>query len=119
MDFIVYYFLTIRWLIVAGEFFQLCSYWLLGYTRSILNAYVGAGLGILIVLALGGTAAVFCLFCPSLLLKDLSFLSGMMFSLFIVLLIRYDFLSIFFNMTALHVALSALFIFILINGNSL
>ncbi|MFD0966410.1 Bax inhibitor-1 family protein [Seminibacterium arietis] len=84
----------------------------LGYTLGpILNAYVGAGLGDLIVLALGGTAAVFfaCSAYVFTTKKDLSFLSGMMFSLFIVLLIGMI-ASIFFNMTALHVALSALFI---------
>lgn len=84
----------------------------LGYTIGpILNMYVGAGLSDLVVLALGGTAAVFFA-CSAYVLttqKDMSFLSGMMFALFIVLLIGMI-ANIFLNMPALHIAMSALFV---------
>ncbi|MDG2940635.1 Bax inhibitor-1 family protein [Bisgaard Taxon 10/6] len=84
----------------------------LGYTLGpILNMYVGAGLSDLVVLALGGTAAVFFA-CSAYVLttqKDMSFLAGMMFSLFIVLLIGMI-ANIFLNMPALHIAMSALFV---------
>ncbi|MGR6982218.1 Bax inhibitor-1 family protein [Testudinibacter sp. P27/CKL/0425] len=84
----------------------------LGYTIGpILNAYVGAGLGDVVVLAFGGTAAVFFV-CSAYVLttkKDMSFLSGMLFSLFIVLVIGVI-ASLFFNFQGLHLALSALFV---------
>jgi len=84
----------------------------LGYTVGpILNDYVGAGLSDLVVLALGGTAAVFFA-CSAYVLttkKDMSFLSGMLFALFIVLLVGMI-ASFFFNLPALHVALSGLFV---------
>ena len=77
----------------------------LGYTVGpILNVYVGAGLSDLVVLALGGTAA-YVLTTK----KDMSFLSGMLFALFIVLLVGMI-ASFFFNLPALHVALSGLFV---------
>ena len=84
----------------------------LGYTVGpLLNVYIGAGLGDLVVLALGGTAAVFFA-CSAYVLttqKDMSFLSGMLFSLFIVLVIG-TIASFFFNFSGLHVALSGLFV---------
>ncbi|PJG86287.1 Bax inhibitor-1 family protein [Conservatibacter flavescens] len=84
----------------------------LGYTTGpILNAYIGNGLGDIVVLAFGGTAAVFFA-CSAYVLttkKDMSFLSGMMFALFIVLVVGMI-ASFFFNYPALHVALSALFV---------
>ncbi|WP_040976325.1 Bax inhibitor-1/YccA family protein [Necropsobacter massiliensis] len=84
----------------------------LGYSLGpILNAYVGAGLGELIVFALAGTAAVFFA-CSAYVLttkKDMSFLSGMMFTLFIVLVVGMI-ASFFFNVPGFYVALSALFI---------
>ncbi|PJG82753.1 Bax inhibitor-1/YccA family protein [Caviibacterium pharyngocola] len=84
----------------------------LGYSLGpILNAYVGAGLGDLIVLALAGTAAVFFA-CSAYVLttkKDMFFLSGMMFTLFIVLVVGMI-ASFFFNMPGFYVALSSLFI---------
>ena len=84
----------------------------LGYTVGpLLNVYIGAGLGDLVVLALGGTAAVFFA-CSAYILttqKDMSFLSGMLFSLFIVLVIG-TIASFFFNFAGLHVALSGLFV---------
>ncbi len=84
----------------------------LGYTVGpLLNVYIGAGLGDLVVLALGGTAAVFFA-CSAYVLttqKDMSFLSGMLFSLFIVLVIG-TIASFFFNFAGLHVALSGLFV---------
>lgn len=84
----------------------------LGYTIGpILNMYIGAGLGELVVLALAGTAVVFFA-CSAYVLttqKDMSFLSGMMFSLFIVLVVGMI-ASFFFQFPALHVALSGLFV---------
>ncbi|VEI44695.1 transporter [Actinobacillus equuli] len=62
----------------------------LGYTLGpILNRYIGAGLGDVIALALGATALVFFA-CSAYVLttkKDMSFLSGMMMALFVVLLV--------------------------------
>ncbi|MGQ0285990.1 Bax inhibitor-1 family protein [Pasteurellaceae bacterium 22721_9_1] len=84
----------------------------LGYTVGpILNLYVGAGLSDTVVLALGGTAAVFFA-CSAYVLttkKDMSFLSGMLFALFIVLLVGMI-ANIFLNMPAIHIAMSALFV---------
>lgn len=84
----------------------------LGYTIGpILNMYIGAGLGDLVVMALAGTAVVF-FSCSAYVLttqKDMSFLSGMMFALFIVLVVGMI-ASFFFNFPALHVALSGLFV---------
>lgn len=84
----------------------------LGYTIGpILNAYVSHGMGDTIVLALAGTALVFFA-CSAYVLttkKDMSFLSGMLFSLFIVLLVGVV-ASMFLNIPALHLALSALFV---------
>lgn len=84
----------------------------LGYTVGpILNMYIGAGLGDLVVLALGATAAVFFA-CSAYVLttkKDMSFLSGMMFTLFIVLLVGMI-ANIFLQIPALQVAMSGLFV---------
>lgn len=84
----------------------------LGYTLGpILNIYVSQGLGDLVVTALGGTALVFFA-CSAYVLttkKDMSFLSGMMFSLFIVLIVGMI-AGLIFNLPALHLAISALFI---------
>ncbi len=84
----------------------------MGYTLGpILNMYLSAGLGDVVALSFAGTAGVF-LACSGYVLttkKDMSFLSGMMFSLFIVLIIGMI-ASIFMKIPALHLALSALFI---------
>lgn len=84
----------------------------LGYTVGpILNMYIGAGLSDLVVLALGATAAVFFA-CSAYVLttkKDMSFLSGMMFTLFIVLLVGMI-ANIFLQIPALQVAMSGLFV---------
>lgn len=84
----------------------------LGYSLGpILSAYLGAGLGDVVALALGATAAVFFA-CSAYVLttkKDMSFLSGMMMALFVVLLVGVI-ANIFMNMPALSLALSSLFI---------
>lgn len=84
----------------------------LGYTLGpILNRYVGAGLGDVVALALCSTALVF-LACSAYVLttkKDMSFLSGMMMALFIVLIVGFI-ANIFLAMPALSLAMSALFV---------
>ena len=84
----------------------------LGYTVGpILNAYVSAGLGDAIVLALAGTAATFFA-CSAYVLttkKDMSFLSGTILALFVVLLLGMV-ASFFFQFPALYVGISALFV---------
>lgn len=84
----------------------------LGYTLGpILNRYLGAGLGDAVALALGATALVFFA-CSAYVLttkKDMSFLSGMMMALFVVLLVGVI-ANIFLHIPALSLALSGLFI---------
>ncbi|WP_294087057.1 Bax inhibitor-1 family protein [uncultured Actinobacillus sp.] len=84
----------------------------LGYTLGpILNRYLGAGLGDAVALALGATALVFFA-CSAYVLttkKDMSFLSGMMMALFVVLLVGII-ANIFLAMPALSLAMSALFV---------
>ncbi|AFU18420.1 Bax inhibitor-1 family protein [Actinobacillus suis] len=84
----------------------------LGYTLGpILNRYIGAGLGDVVVLALGATALVFFT-CSAYVLttkKDMSFLSGMMMALFVVLLVGII-ANIFLAIPALSLAMSALFV---------
>lgn len=84
----------------------------MGYTLGpIINLYVGAGLGDVVALAFGGTAAVFFACSAYVLItkKDMSFLSGAMFALFIVVLVGMI-ASLFLQIPALHLALSGLFI---------
>ena len=84
----------------------------LGYTLGpILNRYLGAGLGDAVALALGATALVFFA-CSAYVLttkKDMSFLSGMMMALFVVLLVGVI-ANIFLHIPALSLALSGLFV---------
>lgn len=84
----------------------------LGYSLGpILNRYIGAGLGDVVALAFGATAAVFFA-CSAYVLttkKDMSFLSGMLMALFVVLLIGIV-ANIFLAMPALSLAISALFV---------
>ena len=84
----------------------------LGYTLGpILNRYLGAGLGDAVALALGATALVFFA-CSAYILttkKDMSFLSGMMMALFVVLLVGVI-ANIFLHIPALSLALSGLFV---------
>lgn len=84
----------------------------LGYSLGpILNRYIGAGLGDVVALAFGTTAAVFFA-CSAYVLttkKDMSFLSGMLMALFVVLLIGIV-ANIFLEMPALSLAISALFV---------
>lgn len=84
----------------------------LGYSLGpILNRYIGAGLGDVVALAFGATAAVFFA-CSAYVLttkKDMSFLSGMLMALFVVLLIGIV-ANIFLEMPALNLAISALFV---------
>lgn len=84
----------------------------LGYSLGpILNAYISHGLGDIVALSLGATAAVF-LACSAYVLttkKDMSFLSGMMIALFVVLIVGVI-ANIFLALPALNLAISALFI---------
>lgn len=84
----------------------------LGYTLGpILNRYIGAGLGDIVALALGATALVFFA-CSAYVLttkKDMSFISGMMMALFVVLLVGII-ANIFLAIPALSLALSSLFV---------
>lgn len=84
----------------------------LGYSLGpILNRYIGAGLGDVVTLAFGATAAVFFA-CSAYVLttkKDMSFLSGMLMALFVVLLIGIV-ANIFLAMPVLSLAISALFV---------
>ena len=84
----------------------------MGYTIGpILNMYVARGMEDLIMLAFAGTAIVFFA-CSAYVLttkKDMSFLSTAIFSLFIVLLLGIV-ASFFFQIPALTVGISALFV---------
>lgn len=84
----------------------------LGYSLGpVLNLYLSNGLGDVVALSLGATATVFFA-CSAYVLttkKDMSFLSGMMFALFIVLLVGVI-ANIFLAIPALNLAISALFI---------
>ncbi|HHW7567528.1 TPA: Bax inhibitor-1 family protein [Mannheimia haemolytica] len=84
----------------------------LGYTLGpILNRYIGAGLGDIVALAFGATALVFFA-CSAYVLttkKDMSFISGMMVALFVVLLVGII-ANIFLAIPALSLALSSLFV---------
>ena len=84
----------------------------MGYTIGpILNIYVARGMEDLIMLAFAGTAIVFFACSAYVLItkKDMSFLSTAIFSLFIVLLLGIV-ASFFFQIPALAVGISALFV---------
>ncbi len=84
----------------------------MGYTIGpILNMYLGAGMGDVIITALGGTALSFMAASAYALTtkRDLSMLSGLMLSLFVVLVVGMI-ASIFIQSTIMHLAMSSLFI---------
>lgn len=84
----------------------------LGYTVGpLINAYLGAGMGDVVVLALAGTAFTFFGLSAYVLTtkKDMSFLSGMMMAGFIVLIVAMIG-NIFLQIPALNLAISAMFI---------
>ena len=84
----------------------------LGYTLGpILNMYIGAGMGDIILTALGGTALSFMAASAYALTtkRDLSVLAGLVLSLFVVLVVGMI-ASFFIQSTILHLALSSLFI---------
>ncbi|RQW63540.1 Bax inhibitor-1/YccA family protein [Vibrio viridaestus] len=84
----------------------------LGYTLGpILNMYVSAGMGDVVLTALGGTALTFMAASAYALTtkRDLSFLSGMLMAGFVVLLVGMV-ANIFLQMPALYLAMSALFV---------
>ena len=86
----------------------------LGYILGpILNAYLSAGMGDVIGMALGGTALVF--FCCSAYVlttrKDMSFLGGMLMAGIVIVLVGM-LANIFLQLPALHLAISAVFILI-------
>lgn len=84
----------------------------LGYCLGpILNTFLSAGMGDVIALALGGTALVF--FCCSAYVlttrKDMSFLSGMLMTGFVVLLVAVV-ANLFLHLPALQMAISVMFV---------
>jgi modulator of FtsH protease len=84
----------------------------LGYTIGpILNMYVGAGMGDVILTALGGTALAFMGASAYALTtkRDLSFLNGMLMAGFVVLLVGMV-ANIFLQMPLLSLAMSGMFI---------
>ncbi|WP_117235525.1 Bax inhibitor-1/YccA family protein [Vibrio maerlii] len=84
----------------------------LGYTIGpILNMYVGAGMGDVVLTALGGTALAFLGASAYALTtkRDLSFLNGMLMAGFVVLLVGMV-ANIFLQMPMLYLAMSAMFI---------
>lgn len=84
----------------------------MGYTLGpILNMVIGAGGGEMVMTALGGTALIFFALSGYVLTtkKDMSFLNGMLFAGFWVLLIGVV-ANIFLNIPALSLGLSAMFI---------
>ncbi len=84
----------------------------LGYTIGpILNMYLGAGMGDVVVTALGGTALAFIGASAYALTtkRDLSFLGGMLMAGFVVLLVGMV-ANIFLQMPMLHMAMSGMFV---------
>ena len=84
----------------------------MGYTLGpMLSTLIASGAGDIIMLALGGTALVF--FCCSAYVlttrKDMSFLSGMMITGFVVLLVA-TIANLFLHIPALQMAISVMFI---------
>ncbi|MDP5253315.1 MULTISPECIES: Bax inhibitor-1/YccA family protein [unclassified Vibrio] len=84
----------------------------LGYTLGpILNAYIGAGMGDVVVTALGGTALTFMASSAYALTtkRDLSFLGGVLMAGFVVLLVGMV-ANIFLQMPMLQLAMSGMFV---------
>ncbi|CAM4410442.1 Bax inhibitor-1/YccA family protein [Vibrio astriarenae] len=84
----------------------------LGYTTGpILSMYIGAGMGDVVLTALGGTALAFMGASAYALTtkRDLSFLNGMLMAGFVVLLVGMV-ANIFLQMPMLYLAMSAMFI---------
>jgi len=84
----------------------------LGYTVGpLINMYIGAGMGDVVVLAFAGTAFTFFALSAYVLTtkKDMSFLSGMMMAGFVVLIVAMIG-NIFLQIPALSLAISAMFI---------
>ncbi len=84
----------------------------MGYTLGpILNAYIGAGMGDVVLMALGGTALSFMTASAYAMTtkRDLSMLGGLMLSLFVVLIVGMI-ASFFFQSPTFYLALSSLFI---------
>ncbi len=84
----------------------------MGFTLGpLLNLYIGAGLGDVVLLSFAGTAAVFFASSAYVLTtqKDMSFLNGMMIALFVVILVAMI-ANLFLQLTSLHLVISSLFI---------
>ena len=84
----------------------------LGYTLGpILNMYVGAGMGDVVLTALGGTALAFLGASAYALTtkRDLTFIGGLLMAGFVVLLVG-TVVNLFFHMPALSLAMSGLFV---------
>ncbi|MED5523756.1 MAG: Bax inhibitor-1/YccA family protein [Pseudomonadota bacterium] len=85
----------------------------MGYTLGpILNLYLGAGMGDIVFLALGGTATIFFALSAYVLVsgKDMSFMAGMLQAGFWVLLLMVV-AGFFVHATVFHLVLSGLFVF--------
>jgi len=84
----------------------------LGYTVGpLINRYIGAGMGDIVVMAFAGTAFTFFALSAYVLTtkKDMSFLNGMMMAGFVVLIVAMIG-NIFLQIPALSLAISAMFI---------
>ncbi len=96
----------------SGVVFTFALTGFMGYTLGpILNMYVGAGMGDVVMTALGGTALTFMAASAYALTtkRDLSFINGMLMAGFVVILVGMV-ASFFIHTPVLHLAMSGLFV---------
>jgi modulator of FtsH protease len=96
----------------TGVVFTFALTGFMGYTLGpILNMYVGAGMGDVVMTALGGTALTFMAASAYALTtkRDLSFINGMLMAGFVVILVGMV-ASFFIQTPVLHLAMSGLFV---------
>lgn len=96
----------------TGVVFTFALTGFMGYTLGpILNMYVGAGMGDVVMTALGGTALTFMAASAYALTtkRDLSFINGMLMAGFVVILVGMI-ASFFIQTPVLHLAMSGLFV---------